>query len=204
VLVVCGLLGIVLARPPWNGRIRSLVAGLILVAAGLASSRAANAVADKYNSAGVNAYADGPVPTKVMGQVCGDVWTSDNPAGGISWRYTLVDSGGDCTRMVAYRGWHRVWRRKADSGTYDDLGSSAGTLVVREVRPTAPNRLLAVAESTGKVQWHWSCPGGQNVTDVTYHGINDHSDYSSDAKFIDAECEGTSYRVTYAGHGRRA
>lgn len=203
-LVVGGLLGLVLIRPPWKGRIASLVVGLILVAAALESPKIANAVVDKYNSAGTHAYASGPVPAKVMGQVCGDVWTSTTPVAGVSWRYTLVNGGGECTRMVAYAGWHRIWRRKIDNGSYDELAFSGGTLVVREVRQSEPNRLLAVADATGKVRWHWSCPAEENVSGVTYHGISDHSSYSSDAKYIAVECGSTTYRVTYEGHGRRA
>jgi hypothetical protein len=204
-LVVAGVLGLVLVRPPWRGRVVSLLAGLVLIGGGLASQRAANAIADAYNRAGVHAYASGPVPTKVIGTVCGgDVWTSTTPVAGVRWRYTLVSHDGECGRMVGYAGWHRVWRRDAaGADSFADLASSGGTLVVREVRQSAPNRLLAVAEHTGHVQWRWSCPGGQNVISVTYHGVNDHSDYSSDAKFIEADCEGTTYRVTYAGHGRR-
>jgi serine/threonine protein kinase len=65
-LVILGLLGLLLLRPPWTRRGLSVLAGLVLIAAGLAAPWAANGALTQFNRAGQHSYETGPIPISAL------------------------------------------------------------------------------------------------------------------------------------------
>jgi hypothetical protein len=171
--VIIGLLGIVLLRPPWIGRIGRILAGLVLVGSGLAAPSAANAALTAFNRAGQHSYATGPIPLSALGETCDSYWTSDGPVGtGGYMRWALTDSNGNnCTDLAAYHGWHKVWQVGTSGDSWWQNLHMYGDVIVAE-RDTegAPNVLDGINDSNGHLLWLFSCGDGNDsyLSDTSY------------------------------------
>lgn len=197
-LVLTGLLGLVFLRPPWPaGRAGIVMAGLVLAGAGASAVPAANATADRLDTAGQHAYQTGPVPISVLGTTCGDYWTSDLPVDGSYARWALAgqsDGDGDCGAVVGYAGWSLSWQVPASRNEYfAALASySDNLLVAEETGQSVPGRLVGINDAGGKTLWSWRCPGRASISGVTFHGVRDRSQYSSDRPYVEVSCQDES------------
>ena len=171
-LVIAGLLGILLLRPRWPGRVPSVLAGLVLIAAGLAASWAANSALTSFNRAGQHNYVTGPIPISALGGTCSMYWTSDVPVGTGYMRWALTDSGGSgCATLAAYNGWMEVWHKNLGSTSWWESLHMYGNIAVVE-RDTSgkPNVLEGFNGSNGHFKWRFGCGDGDanDVSDTTY------------------------------------
>lgn len=195
VLVLAGLLGLALLRPPWDaGRVPSVVAGAALIALGAASPILANATAGSLARAGRHAYQLGPVPISVLGQTCGEYWTSNAPVNGSYRRWALVGptGSGGCSGIVAYHGWREAWSASAPGGSYYVALGSYGHDVMAAVRQGGNDRVVLLNDRNGKVLRRWRCPGNQAIDGWVFHGISDHSRFSHDRASIEVSCQTAS------------
>jgi len=182
VLVLAGFLGLILLRPPWT-RTRAPIAltGLVLLGAAGLAPWAGNTAANRLGAAGWHAYDLGPIPVKVLGDTCGEYWTSDLPVKGAYQRWVLTgdDGSGDCSTLTGYAGWHRTWQKSARNGTYFSGIAAYGNNVLIAVKlgQNSAGHLFGFNETSGRFLWRWGCPGAQSIQDVVFHGAAGHAQY---------------------------
>lgn len=163
-LVILGVFGLTLMRPPWPGRGPIVFAGLLLLGAAFVAPAAANAALTSYYQHGDKRYNTGPIPVAVLNGTCGgEYWTSNDPVGAGYMRWVLTNgSGSDCATLAAYDGWREVWDKNLDSNTAYWAGfySYPGLIVAEEDGQGTPNLLRGFAQDTGKLEWTFSCGDG--------------------------------------------
>jgi hypothetical protein len=173
-LVILGLLGLLLMRPPWTRRWLTVLAGLLLIGGGLAAPWAANSALTEFNRAGQHKYVTGPIATSALGGTCGTYWTSDLPVGTGYMRWVLTDSdssSGGCATLAAYHGWRERWHKHLGSNAWWENLHLYGNIAVAEKDISGkPNVLEAFNGSNGRLMWRFSCHDGDSsyLSDTTY------------------------------------
>jgi serine/threonine protein kinase len=172
-LVIAALLGLILLRPPWTGRAASVVAGLVLVAAGLAAPWAGNTTLTAFNRAGQHRYTTGPIPISALNGTCDSYWTSDYLVGSGYMRWVLTDNNGsDCATLAAYRGWRERWHvHMGSNGWWANLHMYGNIAVAEKDISGQPNVLEGFNGTNGRLLWVFSCDdGNDNYLSNTSYG----------------------------------
>ena len=172
-LVILGLLGLILLRPPWTGRAASVFGGVLLVAAGVAAPWAANTALTDFNRAGQNHYVTGPIPVSAVNGTCDSYWTSDAPVGTgyMRWVLTNDDDNGGCAALAAYHGWREAWQLQlGGSSWWQNLHMYQSTIVAEKDTQNEPNVLDGINSSNGRLLWTFSCQDGDAsyLSDTAY------------------------------------
>jgi serine/threonine protein kinase len=171
-LVILGLLGLILLRPPWTGRIPSVFAGLVLTAAGLAAPWGANTALTDFHRAAHTRYTQGPIPVSALNGTCDEYWTSHDLVGSAYMRWVLTDSNnGGCTTLAAYHGWREAWHIRLNSNSWWTNLHMYGNIAVAEKDIGGqPNVLEAFKGSNGRLLWVFSCRDGDSsyLSDTSY------------------------------------
>lgn len=207
-IVIAGVLGIVLLRPPWPGRLVRVLVGALLIVTSLFAPSAANAITGEFRKKGMHDYTTGPISVAALGHTCGAGFSRRESGHGPFWRYGLVEvtnSSSVCSEMVGYRAWQRVWRLRASAAGFHDLGLYGGTLVAVQEHGGTTNGLVGVNRLTGKVRWRWKCPHGKNVSVVTYPWVGTKTDDPARVASISATCaDGGVHALAFTGRPARA
>jgi hypothetical protein len=191
-LILLGLLGLVFLRPPWTrGRVPFALLGVVLAGLGVSAPWLADATANTFSKDGWHSYTRGPIPASALGQTCGTYWTSSLPVNGSYRRWALVnpDGSGDCTTIAGYAGWRQMWSVTVHGADhYATLGSYPDGVLIA-VKQGGAGALVAYSEHKGRELWRWQCPASQTLSSWTFHGINNHTKYSSGHPFVQATCQ---------------
>jgi serine/threonine protein kinase len=171
-LVILGLLGLTLLRPPWIGRGPRILAGLVLVAVSLAAPYAANTALSDFNRAGQTRYATGPIPPSALGGTCDMYWTSASATGTGYTRWVLTNGNNSgCTTLAAYHGWRESWHLQLSGNSWWQNLHMYGNIAVAEKDISGqPNVLEGFKASSGKRLWVFSCHDGDSsyLTNTSY------------------------------------
>jgi hypothetical protein len=171
-LVLLGLLGLLLVRPPWVGRGLTALVGLLLIVGGLAAPWAANGVLTQFNRTGQHNYVTGPIPVSALGTTCDSYWTSGLPVGTGYMRWVLTNgSDSSCTTLAAYHGWQEKWQKNLPSNRWWANLHMYGNIAVAEKDINGkPNVLEGFKASDGRFLWLFSCGDGDpnNLSGTTY------------------------------------
>jgi serine/threonine protein kinase len=171
-LVILGLLGLLLMRPPWIGRVPRILTGLLLVAGALAAPAVANSMLTAFDRTGQRDYATGPIPLSAFNGTCDDYWTSNNPDDGAYLRWVLTDTENQgCGTLTAYRGWREVWHvAAASTGWWQNLHLYGSIAVAEKDTEGEPNVLDGFNASDGHLKWVFSCGDGNDsyLTNTSY------------------------------------